>query len=299
MENPLQRRVRILRGSRFMEIHRMKRGGGRGKVGATLLIALFLAAGSATTATAREAIEFSDEQVENIVRLSYPYVALYNVTNKFAMDDSNPLSVGGWNKYLANTTLADHTLQSIPRPNNDTLYGIALIDVTQEAMILEFPSFDSKYVSLMVTAYDHYVNIPMSITQGDFAKPSRILFYSQRTEGYRGDAVPGVDRVMELTGDFVSAVIRVMPHANEPARLKRNLTAMHETRLLTLADYLGRDDGEVEFTPWQAPPGVERALDVRRHEADFPPFGSTDFDVFVEKLLDVMQFVLNHITFHR
>ncbi len=265
------------------------------------LIALFLAAGceptTTTPATAQKAIELSDEQVENIVRRSYPYVALYNVNNKFALDDSAAMHSGGWNKIVANTALADHTLQSIARPNNDTLYLGAMIDVTQEPLILEFPSFDSKYVSLMVTAYDHYVNIPMSTTQGDFAKPSRILFYSQRTEGYRGDPVPGVDRVMELTGDFVSAVIRVMPHANEPARLKRNLTAMHETRLLTLADYLGRDDGEVEFTPWQAPPGVERALDVRRHEADFPPFGRTDFDVFEDNLLEVMQFVFNHITF--
>ena len=27
---------------------------------------------------------------------------------------------------------------------------------------LEMPAFDSKYVSLMVSGYDHYVNIPMA-----------------------------------------------------------------------------------------------------------------------------------------
>jgi hypothetical protein len=188
-------------------------------------------------------------------------------------------------------------MQSIARPNNDTLYLAAMIDVRQEPMILEFPAFDSKYVSLMVTAYDHYVNIPMSSTRGDFGKPSRILFYSQRTQGYRGDPVPGVDRVMELTGDFVSAVVRVMPHANEPARLGRNLTAMRETRLLTLSDYLDQNTAEVEFVPWQIPPGLERDLDIRRHEAEFPPFGRTDFDVFEDNLLEVMQFVFNHTTF--
>ncbi len=275
----------------------MKRGHSRAKSIAVSLIALFLAAGFTTPATAQRVIALSDEQVENIVRRSYPYVALYNVNNKFAMDDSSPMYMDGWNKYFASTTLADHTLQSIARPNNDTLYAGALIDVTEEPMILEFPSFDSKYVSLMVTAYDHYVNIPMSMTQGDFDKPSRILFYSQRTQGYRGDPVPGVDHVMELTGDFVSAVIRVMPHANEPARLAGNLTAMRETRLLTLSDYLDQNAAEVEFVPWQTPPGVERDLDIRRHEADFPPFGRTDFDVFEDNLLEVMQFVFNHTTF--
>ncbi len=262
-----------------------------------LLVALFLVAICTTTATARNAIELSDRQVEKIVRLSYPYVALYNVNNKFALDDSSPLTTGGWNEIVASTTLADHTMKSIARVNNDTLYLAAMIDVRQEPMILEFPAFDSKYVSLMVTAYDHYVNIPMSTTRGDFGKPSRILFYSQRTPGYRGDPVRGVDHVMELTGDFVSAVIRVTPHANEPARLERNRTAMRESHLLTLGDYLDQDAGEVEFVPWQTAPGVEKDLDVRRGEAEFPTYGRTDFDVFESNLLEVMQFVLNHTTF--
>ncbi len=271
----------------------MEREHSRVKSMAVSLVVLFLAAGFTMPATAQKAIELSDEQVENIVRRSYPYVALYNVNNKFALDTSVPTHAGGWNKIVAATTLIDHTFQAIARPNNDTLYLSAMIDVRQEPMIVEFPSFDSKYVSLMVTAYDHYVNIPMSTTKGDFDKPSRILFYSQRTHGYQGDPVNGVDRVMELTGDFVSAVVRVMPHANEPARLNRNLTAMREARLLTLSDYLGQDAGEIEFVPWQTPPGVERDLDVRRLEAEFPPFGRTDFDVFEDNLLEVMQFVFN------
>ncbi len=242
----------------------MKREQSRVNYIACSLLALYLAAGFTTPATAQEAIELSDGQVENIVRRSYPYVALYNVNHKIALDTNAPMNTGGWNKTLAITTLADHTLQAIARPNNDTLYLPAMIDVRQEPMILEFPSFDSKYVSLMVTAYDHYVNIPTSTTQGDFDKPSRILFYSQRTQDYRGDPVRGVDRVMELTGDFVGAVVRVIPHANEPARLNRNRTAMRETRLLTLSDYLDQNVAEVEFVPWQTPPGIEKDLDVRR-----------------------------------
>ncbi len=59
----------------------MKRGRSRVKSMAVSLVALFLAAGFATSATAQEAIELSYEQVEIIVRRSYPYVALYNVNN--------------------------------------------------------------------------------------------------------------------------------------------------------------------------------------------------------------------------
>ncbi len=261
------------------------------------LVALLLATGIAASVAAQNVIELSDEQVERIVRLSYPYVALYNANHKVALNTNAPINTGGWNKSIAFTTLADHTLVAIARPNNDTLYLPAMIDVRQEPVILQFPSFDSKYVSLLVASYDHYVNIPMSTTKGDFDKPSRILFYSQRTKGYRGDPVRGVDRVMEVSGDFVQAVLRVMPHANEPVRLERNLKAMREVRLLTQSDYLGQDVAEAEFVPWQTPPGVERVLDVRRDEAEFPPFGRTDFDVFEDNLLEVMQFIFNHTTF--
>ncbi len=88
--------------------------------------------------------ELTDAQVENIVRRSYQFVAMYNVNNKFVMDPSNPLSIGGWNRVKANTTLADHTLKAIARPNNDTLYIGAALDLREEPVILEAPAFESN-----------------------------------------------------------------------------------------------------------------------------------------------------------
>ena len=116
-------------------------------VGAACLIA----------ATATTAAELSDADLENIVKRSYQYVAMYNVNNKFA------LKVGGWNVCDADTSLKDHTMREIARANNDTLYISCLLDLRKDPMVLEMPAFDSKYVSLMITGYDHYVNIPMSV----------------------------------------------------------------------------------------------------------------------------------------
>ena len=113
---------------------------------------------AAVTASA----ELTDEQIENIVRRSYQYVAMYNVNNKFAM------SQGGWNTCVPDTQLKDHTMRDIARPNNDTLYIGCMLDLRKDPVILDIPAFDSKYVSLMVTGYDHYVNVPMSVTKGDF-----------------------------------------------------------------------------------------------------------------------------------
>jgi len=225
-----------------------------------------------STATAAVQVALSDEEVRNIVERSYQYVAMYNVNNKFAMKQ------GGWNTCDADTQLKDHTMREIARPNNDTLYISCLLDLRKDPVILEMPAFDSDYVSLMNTAYDHYVNIPMSTRQGDFNEPVKMLIYSARTEGYHGEKVEGIDRYFEATGDFISAVLRIMPHANEPDRYQRIVDQMRSVKIISLSEYLG---------------GTAKPLG----EVNFPAVGKTDADIYGNNLLQVMQFVFNHVTF--
>jgi hypothetical protein len=214
----------------------------------------------------------SDAQIENIVRRSYQYVAMYNVNNKFAIKQ------GGWNTVDADTQLKDHTMREIARPNNDTLYIGCMLDLRKDPVILDIPAFDSKYVSLMVTGYDHYVNVPLSVTKGDFKKPERVMFYTARTEGYDGSPVERVDRTFEMTGDFVSAVFRVMPHANDKARFEKIIGQMQAVKLITLSEFHGKPAKDIN--------------DVR-----FPDVGKTDLDIYENNFLEVMQFVVNHTTF--
>lgn len=237
---------------------------------ATLLVTV--AAPLMIAATAAPAAELSDSDVENLVKRSYQYVAMYNVNNKFA------LKQGGWNTCVADTELKDHTMTEIARPNNDTLYISCLLDLRKHPVILEMPAFDSKYVSLMITGYDHYVNIPMATRLGNFGKPEKMLIYSARTEGYDGEPVEGVDRLFEATGDFVSAVFRAMPHANDPERFERIVEQMKAVKAVTLSEYRG---------------GEAKPID----DVAFPAVGKKDADVFENNLLEVMQFVFNHATF--
>ena len=235
-------------------------------------IAALLSCLAPAVAAQAEEVVLSDADVENIVRRSYQYVAMYNVNNKFA------LRQGGWNFCDADTKLKDHTMREIARPNNDTLYIGCMLDLRKEPVIIEMSAFDSKYVSLMVTAYDHYVNVPMTTRRDDFRKPEKILFYTPRTEGYKGEPVEGVDRIFEASGDFISAVFRIMPHSNDPDRFKRIVKQMQSVKLVTLSEFLG---------------GEAKSID----DIQFPPVGKTDFDVFGSNLLEVMQFVFNHTTF--
>ena len=215
----------------------------------------------------------SDADIYDLVRRSYPYVAMYNVNNKFAMKQ------GGWNTVDADTQLKDHTMREIARPNNDTLYISALLDLRKDPVILEMPAFDSDYVSLMVTGYDHHVNIPMATRFGDFGKPEKILFYAERTEGYDGEPVEGVDRVFEASGDFISAVLRIMPHAADEERFNRIVEQMEQVRIETLSEFRGKPAKPID-------------------DIEFPAVGQRDADIFGDNLLEVMQFVFNHTTFH-
>jgi hypothetical protein len=216
--------------------------------------------------------ELSDEQIENIVRRSYQYVAMYNVNNKFALVQD------GWNFCVPNTKLADHTMREIARPNNDSLYIACMLDLRKEPVILDMPAFDSKYVSLMVTGYDHYVNVPLSVTKGDFKKAEKVLFYTSRTEGYDGSEVEGVDRSFKMTGDFVSAAFRVMPHANDETLFKKIIGQIQSVKALTLSELHGKPARSI-------------------NDVQFPDIGKTDPDVYENNFLEVMQFVVNHTSF--
>ena len=238
----------------------------------TVFIALVLMNWPASATSSEGTLMLNDDDIKNLVTRSYQYVAMYNVNNKFAIKQ------GGWNTVDPDTELKDHTMREIARPNNDTLYISCLLDLRKEPVILDMPEFDSDYVSLMVTGYDHYVNIPMSTRQGDFDKPEKMLLFTERTEGYNGGPVDGVDRLYECTGDFVSAVLRIMPHSNDEARFKRITMQMKQVKLSPLSELRG---------------GEPKPLG----EVNFPPVGETDLDVFENNLLEVMQFVFNHTTF--
>lgn len=227
--------------------------------------------------TATTAAQFTDEQIENIVRRSYQYVALYNVINKSAMDPNNPAATG-WNKCFVDRQLKDHNLKVIARPNNDTLYISCALDLRKDAVILDIPAFSSRYASLMTFTYDHYVNVPLTTRKGDFKKPEKVLFYTARTEGYKGEPVEGIDRIIEVDGDFYGAVFRVMPHANEPEKFKKIVEEMQTLKLTTLSEFKG---------------GQAKSID----DVTFPAFGQTDADIFGNNLLEVMQFIFNHMTF--
>jgi hypothetical protein len=105
-----------------------------------------------------------------------------------------------------------------------------------------------------------------------------LLFYTDRTEGYQGQQIKGVDRIVKVDGDFTIAFLRAMPHQADPPRMARIIQTLKDTKVVTLSEFQGKP--------------AKDSSDVR-----FPAYGKTDGDVFANNLLEVMQFVFNHTTF--
>src|SRR4249920_1693041 len=202
------------------------------------LAAISVAVAKPKCAQAQGAIKLDHAQVENIVRRSYQYVAMYNVNNKGAMDAQNPLSSNGWNKIHKSFELANANMHAIARPNNDTLYQVAMLDLRDEPVILDVPAFDTRYASLETSGYDGYIDIPLATRNGDYKKPTKLLFYSARTKGYEPNTkIVGIDKALEMTGDFVIAFTRVMPESSDPARHARILDQIEQLNVQTLSEY--------------------------------------------------------------
>ncbi len=246
----------------------------------TCLAVLTLLAGCEKKEASRSAgAALTDAQIENLVRRSYQYVAMYNVIQKFALDPaSGGLFMDGFNRSVAATALANHTMTSIARPNNDTLYQGAVLDLRLDPLIIEFPAIDSKYVVLQISGYDHYPDVPLATSNGDFKIPTKVLFYTGRTKGYQGQKISGVDRIVKADGDFLLAFLRAMPHQADPVRMKRIIQALDSVKVLTLSEFQGKP-----------------ARDY--NDVNFPAYGKSDADIFANNLLEVMQFIFNHTTF--
>ena len=120
--------------------------------------------------------------------------------------------------------------------------------------------------------------MPLASSNGDFKEPTRILFYTDRTKGYEGQEIEGVDQLVEADGDFLLTFLRAMPHQTDPERMARIIHSLQNVKVVTLSEY---QDNPTENS----------------EDMEFPPYGKTDADIFAENLLEVMQFVFNHTTF--
>lgn len=128
---------------------------------------------------------------------------------------------GGINKFVHNRTPTPVDKQNVIRMNRDTLYSMAIIDISKGATIT-LPDAGKRYMSLMVVNNDGYVNKVFygagrhKLTMGQFDTP--FVFIAVRTLANSADAAD-LAEVHKLQDQFKieagSAEAYVMPDYDE------------------------------------------------------------------------------------
>ena len=128
----------------------------------SVFLAIIFVAGMAQSARAETgnpgqlvAQELTDVQVEDIVRRSYQYVALYNVINKSAMDPETPARTG-WNHCIADTGLKDieHIALALLHTKGNLTGSVRQCDLTEEYKkhVLKFLRPKTKKMKIAIDA---------------------------------------------------------------------------------------------------------------------------------------------------
>lgn len=221
--------------------------------------------------------KFSDNELYELITYTYPYIAGFSSINGLAYSGSEGLGTGGWNEIYKPTKLSDHFAVSLPTPNNDTFYVFATIDVSIEPVIVTYPKFSSKYVSLEAVAYDHSIMVPLASSQGDFQKETKVLYYNADTENYKEFDSEGIDKIVKVNGKHFIAFLRIMPHFQEPKRFTNILQKIQDVNLQTYSEYKG-------IAP------------LKQNDINIPQVYK-EVEIYQKNFFEVMQFIVNDLSF--
>jgi hypothetical protein len=152
-----------------------------------------------------------------------------------------------------NTNLIGPGFSTVVRPNNDTLYSAAWLDLRAEPAVLTVPEIRDRYYSFqLVDLYTFNFGYIGTRTTGKGAGR-----YMVAGPQWKGATPAGINEVFRSEGYFVYALVRT--ELKGDTDLPNVLAIQHQYGVQTLSAYLGRR----ALTPRPGPP----------HE-DFPAYNS-------------------------
>lgn len=132
------------------------------------------------------------------------------------------------NRFYMIPILADHTFRTVVRPNVDTLYSIAWLDLTEEPLLLTVPASRGRYhVEQFMDAWTNVFFAPGIRTLGD--EMGKYLITSRN---WRGDIPKGYTRIDAPT-DMVWILARVFVDGEDDLTAARRYQASLDVRPLS------------------------------------------------------------------
>jgi len=187
-----------------------------------------------------------------------------------SVSPTSPTYKGPFNRFIHSTVLLGPQFKDVVRPNIDTLYSTAWLDLRAEPIVISVPAITDRYYSFqLVDLYTYNFAYIGTRTTGT-ATGSYLL----AGPSWQGDKPSGVDAVFRSEGNFVFCIVRTAVDGQEDVP---NVAAIQQQyRLQPLSAFLGQP------APTGTAPGSFPAYDSAKAEsADFIAY----FNFLLEQLV--------------
>lgn len=170
---------------------------------------------------------------------AYPMLENYRTMYVQAIDKASGAYVATFNELSHKTELLGPDFKDIVRPNNDTMYSFAWLDLRAQPMVITVPKVENRYYSIqLVDMFTNNLGYIGTRTTGPNA--GSYLVAGPRWEG----AKPGsVNRVFKSDSNFVYCIIRTEVFG--PADIPAVLQIQRGYHLTPMSVFLGRSRAPV------------------------------------------------------
>ena len=246
----------------------MKREQSRFKSRVVLLLALFLAAGFTTPATAQKA-HLTPEEAKAIAKEAYIYgfqiVVTYKAIHNYWVDKENPEYRGPINQLGCLARLYTPDDKAVVTPNADTPYCFMLMDLRAEPMVLTVPKMEAErfYHFQLIDLYTHNFAYVGTLTTGN--GPGKYLIAGLDWDGKKPH---GITKVIRSETGFVLTVTRTQLFGLDDLPKVKEIQSSYGMQ--SLSAFLGTEPPPAKAMP-EFPKWVERS------QFDEGFFGYLDF----------------------
>lgn len=191
-----------------------------------------------TPETAQGASLASPEQAKAIAQeaytYAYPMLENYRTIYVQAVSKESPGYTGPFNQLSHKTELLGPDFKDVVRPNNDTLYSFAWLDLRAQPIVITVPQIENRYYSVqLIDMFTNNFGYVGTRTTG--SKAGSYLVTGPRWQG----AKPGdVKRVFRSNSNFVFCIIRTGVDGPEDVPAVVNIQKRYH--LTPLNVFLGR-----------------------------------------------------------
>ena len=195
------------------------------------------AAPSAETAKDAESAISAEEAsaiAEDAYVYAFPMMESYRTMYVQAIDRTAPGYLGPFNHMAHKTELLGPEFEDVVRPNNDTMYSLAWLDLRSQPIVITVPEVKDRYYSVqLVDMFTH--NLGYLGTRATGGEYGSYVIAGPRWQGTKpGDA----EAVFRSESNFVYCIVRIEVRSPEDVRAVREL--QERTLLTPMNVFLGR-----------------------------------------------------------